>query len=217
MKLCSVFSAAIIVICALFASCANTSPEIFASSASVVFDYRDNSSYPKVRLSVFTETESDARRAASIKIVSQNGGMEWTADEPLIVGSDKRQWAGYTGFVWPDGSAPEEGTYTLDYTDAQGRTVQNTFVLAFPKNLAETKAADAVKKLGNDALEYIAAYMADGTLIYYNKRKPEWNTDGALWDGIKLASSIRICYSAGGGSVICLMPEQQRPSSKNAQ
>jgi hypothetical protein len=211
------FSAAMIVLCALFASCANTSPEIFASSASVVFDYRDEESYPKVRLSVFTETGSDARRAASVKIVSQNGGMEWTAEAPLVIGAERRQWAGYTGFVWPDGRAPEEGSYTVQYTDAQGRTVQNTFVLDFPENLAETKATDAVKKLGNDAQEYIAAYMADGTLIYYNRRKPEWNTDGALWDGIKLASSIRICYSVRNGSVICLMPEQQRPSSKNAQ
>src|SRR5574344_2148395 len=216
MKFRSVFSVIVMTICFLCASCENTSPEIFASSASIVVDYHDAVSYPKVSLSVFTETGSDARRAASIKIVSQNGDMEWTKDEPFVIGSDRRQWAGYTGFAWPNGSVPEEGTYTLQYTDAQGRTVQNTFVLDFPKNLSETKAADAVKKLGKDAQEYIAAYMADGTLIYYNKRRPEWNTDDELWDGIKLASSIRICYSARGGSVICLMPEQQRPSSKNA-
>jgi hypothetical protein len=206
-----------ILCCILFVSCANTAPEILSSNATVIFDYRDDSSVPQIRLSVFAETGSDVRRAAKIQISSKTGEYAWTVDDPLLIGSDSRQWAGYPNFVVPQSEPIPQGVYDLFYTDAEEHTVQTTFSVAYPEELIESKSLNVKNILGTSEKEMIAVYMSDGTLIYYNVRKQEWVNDDAVWNELKLASSMRICWTSSDGSVICLMPVQERPSSVSKQ
>jgi hypothetical protein len=196
-------------------SCANSVPEILSSTATVVFDYQNEESAPQMRLSVFTETGSDARRAARIRIASKSDDYEWTTDEPQLIGSGNRQWAGYTNFVVSDADKIRQGQYDLFYTDAEGRTVQNGFSVLYPEKLIDSKASAVQSVLGQTAKEKIAAYMVDGTLVYYDVRKPEWKNDAALWNAFKTASSMRVCWTSADGTVVCLLPAQERPSSPN--
>lgn len=196
--------------CGAFISCANTTPELLSSNATVIFDYRDDSSVPQMRLSVFTETGSDVRRAEQIRIVAKTGEYEWTAEEPQLIGSSNRQWAGYTNFAVPEPQQFPQGQYDLFYTDAEEHTVQTSFSVTYPERLAESKSSDARSILGTSAKEMLAVYMSDGTLIYYNTRKPEWKNNDSIWDEMKLASSIRICWTSSDGSVVCLMPAEER-------
>ena len=66
-----------------------------------------------MRLAVFTEAESDVRRAESIRIVSKETGWEGKADDVEIFSSDAKMWAGYTNFVSPGDRAIPQGAYTL--------------------------------------------------------------------------------------------------------
>jgi hypothetical protein len=204
-------------ICSVYVSCANTTPELISSNATVVFDYHDGSSAPLMRLSVFTETGSDARRASQIKIASRNSGYEWTVEDPQLIGSDKRQWAGYTNFAVPGLRKLPQGQYDLFYTDAEDRTVQTVFSVSYPDHLVDSVASEAGTILGPSAKEMIAVYMADGTLIYYNTRKPEWKNDDDMWNEMKSASSIRKCLAAADGTCVCFMPSEERPSSAGRQ
>ncbi|MCK9169773.1 MAG: hypothetical protein M0P01_05100 [Treponema sp.] len=199
--------------CSLCVSCANTTPEILSSSATVIFDYNDDSSVPLIRLSVFTETGSDVRRAAQIRISSKTEEYSWTVDNPQLLGSDNRQWAGYTNFAVPDAAVIPQGGYDLFYTDAEEHTVQTSFTVTYPEKLIESKSSDVKYVLGTYAKEMIAVYMSDGTLIYYNERKSKWTDDDAIWNEFKLASTMRICWTSPDNSVICLMPVKKRPSS----
>ena len=196
-------------------SCANSVPEILSSTATVVFDYHDEESVPQMRLSVFTETSSDAHRAARIRIASKSDEYEWITDEPQLIGSDNRQLAGYTNFVVPDADKITQGQYDLFYTDAEGRTVQNGFSVLYPEKLIDSKSSAVQSVLGRTAKEMVAAYMADGTLVYYDIRKPEWKDTAAIWNALKTASSMRVCWTTADGSVVCLLPAQERPSSQN--
>jgi hypothetical protein len=211
--ICVLIPAAVCISC--LTSCANSVPEVLSSSSTVVFDYHDEKSVPQVRLSVFTETGSDARRAARIRVASKSDEYEWTTGEPQLIGSDNRQWAGYTNFVVPDAGKITQGVYDLFYTDAEGRTVQNSFSVSYPEKLAGSKASAVQSILGPAAKEMVAAYMADGTLVYYDARKPAWKDTDAIWNALKLASSIRLCWTSADGSVVCLLPDQERPSSQN--
>ena len=199
---------------AVFLSCADTAPEVVASNATVIFDYKDAETPPQMRLSVFAETGSDARRVSSIRIAPKTGGYEWTAEDPLLVGADGRQWAGYTNFAVPAGSTVPLGLYDLFYTDAEEHTVRTDFSVVYPEKLAGSKSSDVRNILGPSAKEILAVYTADGTLIYYDVRKPEWADDEAVWNEMKLASSIRTCWTLADNSVVCLMPVLTRPSSE---
>jgi hypothetical protein len=198
--------------CILCVSCANTMPELISSSATVIFDYGDNSSVPLIRLSVFAETGSDVRRAAQIRISSKTGEYSWIVDDPQLIGSDSRQWAGYTNFAVPGDARFPQGIYNLLYTDAEEHTVQTAFSVTYPEKLIGSKTSDVKDILGISAKEMIAVYMPDGMLVYYNVRKSKWTDDKAIWDEFKLASTIRICWTLPDDTVVCLMPAQKRPS-----
>ncbi|MFA6856435.1 MAG: hypothetical protein WCR31_04430 [Treponema sp.] len=166
-----------------------------------------------MRLSVFAETGSDVRRAAQIRISSKTGEYAWTVDVPQLIGSDSRQWAGYTNFAVPEAAEFPQGVYDLFYTDAEEHTVQTTFSVIYPEKLIESKTSDVKNILGTSAKEMTAVYMPDGMLIYYNVRKSKWTDDNAIWNEFKLASTIRICWKSTDDSVVCLMPVLKRPSS----
>lgn len=199
--------------CLVSASCANSSPELVSVSASVIFEYADEKSAPHERLAVFAETGSDARRVESLKAVSRTNNYEWTAESPVVFGSDNRQWAGYSDFVCPGTMEIPQGLYDLYYTDGQEKSVQAVFAVTYPPELKDAKMNEVPEKLGPFKREMVAAYLEDGELFYYDSKKPSWNTDNDIWNEFKQAASIRHCWTLANNSVICIMPEIKRPSA----
>lgn len=206
----------LIAVCAaLFFSCANTTPDLLSSRASVIFDYQDEQSPPLVRFAVFAETRSDARRVANIRIVSQTNEYEWFTDNVQLISSSDRQWAGYVNFVCPANELPPAGEYTLFYTDATGESAQSPFYIAYPVALAQAKAGDVQLILGQDIIERVAVYDSNGRLMYCDERKAGWMTASAVWDEMKTAARMRICFSTPSNTVICFMPPQEYQVAEN--
>ena len=195
----------------LFFSCSLTPPDVKAVRAAAVFEYADEGSYPRMRLAVFTETGSDARRAESIRIASNDTGWEWKADGVEIFASDARQWAGYTNFVPPGDRVIPQGAYTLFYTDALGDDAESSFSVFYPASLPRTKAGEAKEKLGTGVRERIALYDAGDVLIYFDARKAEWRADADVWRAVENASRMRLCFLNADASVLCFMPFIERP------
>ena len=52
----------------IFSSCSQVTPEIISPEYSVIFEYEDEKSNPKARMSFFVESLSDVNRYSRIKI-----------------------------------------------------------------------------------------------------------------------------------------------------
>jgi hypothetical protein len=203
----------IIAILYTLTGCSDSLPDVISASGTVVFDYSSPDTYPQIRLAVFVETASDARRATQIKAVCRSNNYEWITDNLLVLGSDNRQWTGYTNFVCPTLQSIPSGPYDLYYTDAADRTVQTDFLVSYPEALVTAKAADVLTIMGDNKQELLAANLSDGTLIYYGPRKPEWKTDTDIWNALTLAQTIRVCWTNEKQSVVCMMIPSERPGS----
>lgn len=165
----AVFFSVLCILC-LCAGCAGSDAELESASGIVVLDYRAEGAPPSVRLSVFAQTASDARRAESLKIASEATGFEWAADEPLVMEADKSRFVYYPDFVT---AAPEKipaGAYRLDYTDAEGNCVQSLFSVSYPEELADSDAAAAETFFQGRAEERLAVYDGNGVLLYFGER-----------------------------------------------
>lgn len=201
----------VFIVSLLFFSCSSSLPDVKAVRAVSIFDYTDGDSYPRMRLAVFTEAESDVRRAESIRIVSKETGWEWKADDVEIFSSDAKMWAGYTNFVSPGDRAIPQGAYTLFYTDALGHDAESSFSVFYPASLLHAKAGAVKDLLGNAVTERIAVYDADDVLIYFDARKSEWSENDALWREMENAFRMRLCFLNADMSVLCFMPFIDRP------
>ena len=201
----------VFIVSLLFFSCSSSLPDVKAVRAVSIFDYTDGDSYPRMRLAVFTEAESDVRRAESIRIASNDTGWEWKADGVEIFASDARQWAGYTNFVSPGSGAIPQGAYTFFFTDALGHDAESSFSVFYPASLRRTRAGEAKEKLGTGVSERIAVYDEEDVLIYFDARKSEWKSDDDVWREMENASRMRLCFSNADKSVLCFMPFIDRP------
>ena len=201
----------VFIVSLLFFSCSSSLPDVKAVRAVSIFDYTDGDSYPRMRLAVFTEAESDVRRAESIRIVSNETGWEWKARSVQIFESDAKMWAGYTNFVSPGDRAIPQGAYTLFYTDALGHDAESSFSVFYPASLRRTRAGEAKEKLGTGVSERIAVYNEEDVLIYFDARKAEWKTDDDVWHDMENAFRMRLCFLNADMSVLCFMPFIDRP------
>lgn len=199
----SIFSSVLLLF--LF-SCENSVPEVVSVNALLVCDYQDEDNVPSFRLSVFAESSSDVRRAASLKITNKENGYEWRIDNPVIVSGNNREWVGHTFIVYPNRSRIKMGTYDVTYTDAAGKTKDTSFSLSYPEEIFSAKAKDVSSLLGENKKEYVAIFSGDGTLIYYDSRKRDWTADDNIFSANEDASFFRVCYVDGQNNLLCMMP-----------
>ena len=191
----------------LFVSCStDTDIKVSGVDSFIVFDYESEDSLPLVRLSVFAETSSDVHRVERIKILSRETSYEWTVDEPVIIESESRQWAGTCDFVCPEEIEFPSGFYTLTYTDASDNEIETAFSISYPDDLMGKNAKEAAEFLHDDAQENIALYDENDILIYYGIYKDSWQDDSRLFAENNECVYYRRCVSLGAFSAFCLMP-----------
>lgn len=199
----SIFSSILLL---FLSSCENSVPEVVSVNTLLVCDFQNEENVPSFRLSVFAESSSDVRRAASLKITNKENGYEWRIDNPIVVSGNNREWVGHTFIVYPNRSKIQMGTYDLTYTDAAGKTKETYFTLTYPEEIFSAKVKDVSKILGEGRKEYVAIFSGDGTLIYYDSRKRDWTTDDNIFSANEDASFFRVCYVNGQNNLLCMMP-----------
>lgn len=189
----------------LFFGCENSVPEVISVNTQLVFDFRNETNLPSYRLSVFTETSNDIRRTASIRISNKLNGYEWHIENPVSINGHGRQWAGHAFLVYPNRAVFETGKYDVVYTDAAGKTSETSFTISYPDELLSAMPKDIPEILGDNWKENIAIFSNEGTLIYYDSRKTNWNSDSDIFSAFENARSFRSCYINAQGSILCMM------------
>ena len=207
-------AALLVLISAFFIACSDSAPQLNSVTAVVVFEFSDATSAPKSRLSVFTEA-TDIQRVKELRAVHEESGLEWNISSPRkISGKDAKTWAGYTNLVAASGSTIPLGKYDITYVDDADRESESSFFINYPSSFTTAKSADFPAAFTNGYLENVALYTIDGTLLYYGKRKNNWNTNSAILQEFQIADTMRICYSSLSGAVVCMMPSQKMTQTK---
>lgn len=189
------------------AGCADSEPKLLSADATVVFDYQSENSVASARLSVFAETESDSHRVEKISVISKSTQYEWSAFEPVIIASDKKQWAGYTDFVCPVSRKIPAGIYRLVYTDGEGREAETSFSVFYPDSLASCTAADVRDVLDGEYLEQVAVFDGNDALLYYGLKKDGWTDPETIFSAIKDSVCYRTCLVVKNATAVCVLPE----------
>lgn len=200
----------IIIICSIFvlffAGCSDSQTELVSAKGYVVFDYKDDSSLPSVKLAAFTEVSSDVRRVDSVRIKNRSTQIEWNCAEPLIFSDSKRQWAGYTECVSPENFKIPSGIYDFSYIDAQGNENSVPFTVSYNEKLLSSNSSSAKEKLSENVKEKIAVYSATGSLIYYGEKKDSWNEEKNIFSSNSGSGYYRTVYAELVDSVLLMMP-----------
>lgn len=189
-------------------SCSQNLPDLKSVNSSVIFDYSSEKSFPIIRYSFFVETVSDARRAESIEIQSKSTGYIWKCDELMKIANSKRQWAGYSNFVVPEGLSTPEGTFVIKYLSADGEEAQITTSLSYDnkfKSLTAEEVPEQIKE--KNGKNNIAIFNRDSKLLYYGERTKDFKDEASMVRKYREAYYYRDVWITGNNSVMCLMPK----------
>jgi hypothetical protein len=192
-----------------FNSCSDSEPIITSVSDTVIFEFNNETSAPQMRLSLFTSVDQ-IQRVRELRAVNETTGLTWTIDSMrLIAGKNNKYWAGYTNLVAASGSTLPTGKYTITYEDAAERECETAFSISYPKEFADKKAADFPAAIKTAYVENVAIYAADGTLLYFGKKRENWSSDKMIKMDYALADNKRVCYSIYNNTVVCMMPAKK--------
>ncbi|MBQ7158373.1 MAG: hypothetical protein IJS09_02965 [Treponema sp.] len=190
-----------------FFSCSDANPQLILASGSMVFDYADENSLPQTRMAVFVQMESAVQRADSLEMESRDTGYHWRVSSPKLFQNGEKKWACYTNIQPPAKETIPAGVYDFRYIDATGEEAISSFIVAYPKNLLETKAGD-VQKLLPSVTENLALYDKNNVLIFFGKTRSNWISNASILRDYPNAITKRRCLSADNNRVVCLMPEE---------
>ena len=200
-----IFAASLI----LFMSCSQNLPELNSSDYSVIFDYTDEESFPKARLSVFATSESDVRRYQRIQITSLETGYSWDTDVIARLEDEEIQWAGCTNLVAPENEKLPVGLYEVVYYNADEKEYKLTLEVKYDLELYNLLLPSLPEFMEqNRGIEKIAVYDSDHILIYFGERTEEFRTTRDIWNKYREASSYQIIWYYSNGNVICITPEK---------
>lgn len=192
-----------------FAGCSESLPELRAVDYSLIFEYENETSLPKARLSVFVETLSEVRRADELLLVSDETDYSWVTDDVIMLENSRKKWAGHTNFVLPPPEKIPTGRYTVTYIDAAGEEVETGVNISYDKKLYSLKANqvdDYMSKHGN--LKKIAVYDELNTLIYYGEETYELNSNSKIKAQYRSAAYKNTIWCRYDNTVICILPKE---------
>ena len=101
-----------------FLSCSQVTPEVISPEYSVIFEYEDEKSNPKARMSIFVESLTDVNRYERIRVYCENGGYIWDFNEIATFTNKNRSWTGNTNLKMPQNQIFPSGKYELIFYNA---------------------------------------------------------------------------------------------------
>lgn len=192
-------------------SCSDSEPKVERVDGYLVFDFADETANADVKLSVFTETSSDARRVDKIELNSKTSEYRWISSEPTVISNDKKQWAGSSDFRCPKNVKFPEGIYEVNFVDSKERISSVNFNVSYPDELYSCDSSKVEELMKLNFIKQLAVYSEDGTLVYYGIKKDSWRDETSIFSHNKTGAYFRYVYISLMHPVICVMP----PVNKN--
>ncbi len=201
------------------ASCADESIRASDIGVNIVFDYESYDSLPRQRLSAYVKVDSDVKRIKTITVSNSTYPLEWKVNSPRLVSNnpkaigteprsknDAKYYAGYSNFTVEKGMSFPTGSYKFTCTDYDDKTFDFNFYVSYPSYLSNARASEYPSVFTSGYSVFYAIY-ADGILVYYGEKNPDWDNPAKLKDYYENATSYRVCYKLNG-NVVCMMPEE---------
>jgi hypothetical protein len=199
--------AAIAVTAAAFCACKDATPSIQEVQFKAVFDFASSAEKPDAYAFLFVRPDTDIAFADKIELVHIESGYTWTIDEPAVLKSGDKAWAGGPRLAYPEG-AFRSGEYRVRYSDTTERESETVVKLDYPAGIpaaAAEAAGDALRKMDGSAERY-ALYDADGALLFFEPKREKWTGDAAVLADFPAAVSSRVCIAGPQNSAVVLLP-----------
>lgn len=193
----------------IFTSCDSEDSEIVSTTASAVFDFKNEKDAPSAHLSFFVQINNELQRSEFMEIKKNDSSYVWRIVKPQLISNDNKKWAGSSNIVYPDGQNIENGTFTIMYQDAAGNEVFKDAKIEFDKKLLKCTAKDCKKLINSGVVENYALYDDAKNLIFFGRKKSAWNENADILKEYGSCKELRVCYSTVNNSIICLMPAEK--------
>lgn len=192
-----------------FISCSQESTYLKEINSQVVYEYKNDNSFPFQRLSVFVSPNTDVRKVHSIRVENINNDFYWDTDNLFRFKTSEKSYAGCPSFVLQEGEVFETGIYNLTVTTKDREESSYTFNLNYDKSFLELNKENAkIELLSKNAVNYISIYDNEKNLIYFGKKTDELQNDNEICSQYKNAFSYNDVWILEKKSVICIMPER---------
>lgn len=198
------FAAAVI----FFSSCSSENPEASSVDHRLIYDFKDEESFPDTRLSVFLSLESKAQKASSIKLIHEETNLQWTCNTRSMdkVEHKNSKWVGCTNFFPVKNEDFPSGQYSVIYEDLEEKETETYFNLQTAEDIKDHKAGDFPAAFTSPNTKKIAVYSNEDVLLYFGEEKEEWDSNEKIIYDFKNAWCLRTVYVLKNGTVYCLMP-----------
>ena len=194
----------------LISSCSQVTPEIISPEYSVIFEYEDEKSNPKARMSIFAESISDVNRYDRIRIVCENGGYIWDFSEISTFTDKKRSWVGNTNLMMPQNQVFPSGKYELTFYNADEKETTEVINVNYDSSFYKMTSSESENLLKNkNAITKIAIYDKNRQMIYFGEKSSSFNSPRGIWNKFSNAKYYQDIIITPGNYVICIMPQKE--------
>lgn len=191
------FSLFFSIVLILFSSCVNENPEATVVDYKIVYDFKDEASFPELRLSVFLEVENAVQKSSSLKLYHEESGLVWNCSSRALnkIESNNINWVGSTNFYPIKNELLPMGLYKVVYEDLAQRECEISFNLFYPEEFAKLTSTNIFDYFNSSVSKKIAIYSNEDILLYLGSEKSNWNSNESIIMEYKNAWSTRVCYS----------------------
>lgn len=194
----------------LISSCSQVTPEIISPEYSVIFEYEDEKSNPKARMSIFAESLTEPNRYDRIKVYCENGGYIWDFDEIAMFSNQKRSWAGNTNLVMPQNQVFPSGKYELTFYNADEKDTSVVVNVNYDSSFYKLTSSESENLLKNkNAVTKIAVYDKNRTMIYFGEKTSSFKSSTEIWNTFSNAKYYQDIIITPENNVMCIMPEKE--------
>lgn len=193
-----------------FLSCSQVTPEVISPEYSVIFEYEDEKSNPKARMSIFVESLTDVNRYERIRVYCENGGYIWDFNEIATFTDKNRSWTGNTNLKMPQNQIFPSGKYELIFYNADEKDTSVHLNINYDSSFYKLTSAESENLLKNkNAIKKIVIYDKNHQIIYFGEKSSSFDTSRRIWNTFSNAKYYQDILITPGNYVICIMPEKE--------
>ena len=193
-----------------FLSCSQVTPEVISPEYSVIFEYEDEKSNPKARMSIFVESLTDVNRYERIRVYCENGGYIWDFNEIATFTNKNRSWTGNTNLKMPQNQIFPSGKYELIFYNADEKDTSVILNVNYDSSFYKLTSSESENLLKNkNAVTKIAVYDKNRTMIYFGEKTSSFKSSTEIWNTFSNAKYYQDIIITPENNVMCIMPEKE--------
>lgn len=193
----------------IFSACSQNLPEVRSGNCGLIAEYKTLDSYPKIKLSVFVQSESEIRRYESLNVKAVTSDYSWTVTDLIKNTENKKSFVGYNNFVMPDSVKFPTGAYNITVKTLDDEEDDLSLSLNYDTSIYKLKGSKVTEYIKNKSFrKKIAAYTEDGYLVFYGQLNGDNSTLERLANNYSEAVYYNEVYVGPGSTITFIMPQQ---------